>query len=561
MKVHGSPAPGSGLALPATMVLAAVVLTAAGQGSGLPHNDAGAYHRMVDLWIRQGHPVFIGWNEMTLLGHLAWARVACFSGLSHVAARQWLTGLQALLTVLVLFASIRRLRPGLSPAATGVLAAAWLANPITLLSATSFMTGIPATLWLAVTLLAFLHWSENGGPASLTLATLGALAAFSIRQTSIVAVGAIAVASLLPAMPRRKRWSGLLAATAAGALSGALWLYRATIPLATIRPMRAVLVSGPPLHAAAAFGRHAVEAAVLCALLLVPLIVLSSRGSVRGTIRGALLGLPLLAVPFLTGTPAPFWGNILTPTGLAPDLLPPHGALPPAVPSGVLWLLTVIGAFAAGTVLGSIQWRPVLSRPGPLALLLTIAGTLAATAMIAAPFDRYLVPALALFGPLAAAGMPEPPGNTRTGAALVLLAAFLAWGAAGSRFVHERERALWNIAATEVERGTPAIAVDGGFEWNLWHQPVPFHPEEARSSRPVLVWYERYPFTRLHPTVRLWIGPPPPGWTITRRCPIPGGLTVSVLRRIGGGRTPVGLHTKRRPFAPQVPPHDRFGPV
>lgn len=506
-----------------------LVLAAAGAGSGLPHNDAGAYHRMVDLWAAGGRPVFIGWNEMTLLGHLAWGRILAACGLASVGARQWSVALQAALAVLALAALARRLGPGLGRWTALLAASAWLANPISMLSATSFMTEIPATLFTALSLAGFARWSDEDRhpPLALWGAAAAAVAAFSVRQTSALLVPAMLAGSLL--LRGRSRRAGLAAALAAGMGDLLVWAYRSSLPLATIRPMRAMLVQGGAGEAGLQAARHLLEGLALSGLLLAPLAFLVGPRRWRVT---AAAGAALAAAAGILGGAPPLPGNVLTSWGLAPDLLPPHGALTPALPPIASWLLLVAGCLGAAVILSGLDWGGLLRRPGAAAVAVTAGGMLAAAAVLAHPFDRYLIPVLALAGPLAAAGR-HSPGRRRHRLAWACLAALTLWGAWGSRTVHQRQDEIWSVAQQVVAGGIPADRVDGGFEWNLWHQPVPFHPEEARPPAAVLVWYESYPFTRLRPQVRLWVGPPPEGWSVSERHAIRGGVVVSVLRPAG----------------------------
>ncbi len=508
-----------------------LLLAGAGAGSGLPHNDAGAYHRMVDLWCSSGRPVFIGWNEMTLLGHLAWGRLLAALGLVSVAARQWSVALQAVLAVLVLVALARRLGPGSGPAAAVLAGTVWLANPISMLSATSFMTEIPATLWTAVSLGAFALWGEDDGHPSPAAwgAAAAAVAAFSVRQTSALLVPAMLAGSML--VPGRVRRTGLAAAAAAGGGDLLLWGSRSSIPLATVRPMHAMLVGGGPAGAGLHVLRHLLAGLALWGLLLAPLALLVRPRGWRWTAATAAAVAAALAI---LGAVPPLWGNILTAQGLAPDLLPPHAPLAPVVSPACSWVLAAAGSVAAAVLLGGLRWGAILRRPGTLAVAVTAAGTLVAAAILARPFDRYLVPVLALSGPLVAATGGAAAGRVRRFLAWTALAGMALWGAWGSHAVHRRQAAIWSVARAAVAGGVPPARVDGGFEWNLWHQPVPFHPEEARPPGSVLVWYEVYPFTRLRPAVRLWMGPAPEGWEVSERHAILGGLEVSVLRPAAG---------------------------
>ncbi len=484
---------------------------------------------MVNLWVQNGHPVFIGWNEMTLLGHLAWGRLLALMGLTSIAARQWGTAVQAVFTVLLMAWLVRYLRPDLSRLVAALAALSWLANPITLLSATSFMTEVPTTLWVVATLAAFARWEMSDRSGWIVVSAMTAVAAFSVRQTSVVLPVALAAASLF-LTSRRRRIVGLVTELIVISLDGALWLYRSSLPLATIRSTRSLIVDGTATRIALSAGLHTVQALVLCSLLMLPLVLLTPSRSGRRLATGAALGILATALLAIKHSTFPFWGNILTPHGILPDLLPPSGPYPVAIGPVEAWTATILGAVAMGIVVSSGCWRHLTRTVAGRALVLAGGGHLAAMAVAALPFDRYVVPVLALGILIVATAFPSSPSKPAGIVSAAVLGLLVVLSAAAAQHFNHRQQSVWRLA-TEVARqhAIPAERLDGGFEWNMWNQPVPFHPDEAHDSGSVPVWYEAYPFTRMDPEVRLWIGPPPPGWKVSERHAISDGLQISVL--------------------------------
>ena len=535
--------------------MALLVLAVAGLPPGYPVNDSAAYHRMVELWWQNGHPTFIGWNEMTLLGHLAPAVLlrALVSG--SIAALQIAVGLGAALVTAILAALL--VRSGRRPAEAVPLALCWLASPVALVSATSFMTEVPQALWCAAWLAAFAWWCRTGRVVAAVAWAAFAVAAFSVRQTGVVLPIAAVAASFVGSRPRRV--PAVVVALAALAADGALWAFRATLPLATVRPLSHMVGDLAAGGLVGGFAVRLAEALAMLGLFLVPVAVALAARLGRAAVNrtGALLAAAVAVLLGLAGSGFPFWPNTVAVTGLLPDTLPPHGALAPVLPWWLLAGLTVLGVASVAVLASRVLDRRRLREPMVAAATAATVGLLILATLPQSPFDRYLVPVVPLALVAVAAG---PSGGLQRrvwplpaiGALLLVLVA----SAASVRHLHERQRAVWRIAQEQVAAGVPAAAVDGGFEWNLWHQQVPFDPAEVRDAGRVLVWYESYPFTRLQPQRRLWIGLPPAGWQELSRRHIPGGLEVLVVTPVGES-TP-GPETAARLEAVRSEIHDHI---
>jgi len=506
-------------------LLTIALLVVAGTPPGYPVNDAAAYHRMVELWAEHGQPLFIGWNEMTLLGHLLVGVAAHHLGAASITARQLLVGAEAALVsaLLVLFLA-RRGGTGLPCLATALT---WLASPLVVVSATCFMTEIPVTVASVCWLLAFAAWVSSPRAGTACAWVMAAVLAFSIRQTGIVLP--LAAAFTAPVMPDRRRPHVVAFASLVIALDGLLYWYRSTLPLATIRPLSSFWSSTSLLTTAATSLVHCAQASVTIALWLAPLTVLLVWRQ-----RGRAVALPGVAAAgvagilcALGGSTFPFWRNITTHQGLLPDTLPHHGALAPLAPSALWLLLTVLGLVSLAVLFTALLGRDVYKEPITLALAASCLGFLLLAALPTTPWDRYLVPVLPLSVALLGSGRTDrarwrPP-------AVLLLATLCLCSAWCVRQLHRRQLAVWAIAEQVVATGVDPRRVDGGFEWNLWHQEAPFDPAQRRPPAAVLTWYESYPFTRLEPLRRLWIGSPPSGWHQLEQHTIPGGYRVSIL--------------------------------
>lgn len=509
--------------------LALILLT--GSPSGLPVNDAGAYHRMVALWAEAGHPVLIGWNEMTLLGHLAWGLAARTLGLGSVSALQLLTALQATLVCVLL--ALLLSRHGLDQWDAVLTSLVWLAGPVALFSAVGFMTEVPTAFWAMIWLASLAAWIRNPRTHWWVAWVAAAVCAFSVRQTALVLPFATLGAAVAVSARRRSILAGAIVAVAADA---AIWGYRSTLPLASIRPLAAVWSGASPSAASWLAVRHVAEAAVTIGVLLAPLaiaLLLADRGKSL-TLRGVVLAGASALTVLAAGASFPFWGNIVTRAGILPDTLPPHSTLPAALSPLMTWALTLAGLASLATLASSALSRGVIESPAAASAAFATVGFLLTVAVARAPWDRYIVTALPMATAAIVLGARRQTRLWKAPAVAILMVG-AALSVIAVRGYLARQRAIWETARGVVASGVSPQAIDGGFEWNMWHQPVPFHPEEARPPASGATWYEAYPFTRLRPVVRLGIGPPPEGWVVVGERRIPGGLTVVVARRPSGG--------------------------
>lgn len=505
-------------------ILSMLLLIAAGTPPGYPVNDSGAYHRMVALWSESGAPVFIGWNEMTLLGHLAVGVMADSVGAGSIRALQLLVGLAGALIV-ALIAAIPA-RRGLAGASAVLLGLCWIANPVVLVSATGFMTEVPESLWAVLWLVACASWLRRGGAGMAFIWVCAAVLAFSVRQTAVV----LPVAAALAGFAFQKRVSTGLLAGATLAIDGFLWWYRASLPLANVRPISDHWKASDLPELVSRTGAHQVEALVTIGLLLLPLVIcmVVNRGRSAVTRVGAAVAGAAAICLLVTRAVFPFWRNIMAPTGLLTDTLPPHDSLPEFLPVWVGLVATVLGVMALA-VLASIDWRErFMQEPAILLSLLALAAYVTLASAPAQPFDRYLVPALA-FATLAVVSAQEKAALKWKPATILILVVCAGSSAFGVQRLHARQRAVWKVASAVVDAGVSPQKVDAGIEWNMAHQPVPFRPENARFDRPNLSWYEAYPFTELEPTRRLWIGEPPVNWEAVEVHTLPSGHDVLVL--------------------------------
>jgi hypothetical protein len=507
------------------------LLILAGTPSNAPVNDDGAYIRMVSLWAEQGRPVFIGWNEMTLLGHLLPGVLLHLAGATSIASLQLLVGLQTVLITCMLCWFCRQ--RGLSTGAAVMGALAWMVSPLVMISATSFMTEVPAAFWTTCWLVLLAAWLREARPLYAAGWVIAAIGAYSVRQPGIILPFAAATAAL--AVPRHRRPRLLILAAVVLIADGVLMWYRSMLPLATIRPISSLWDSiSPGAHLWSTVGNLA-EALVTVVLVLLPLVVAAVLPLRRRSFNllGTLVAGVIAVLLLVRGSLFPFWGNLMTRGGVLLDTLPLHLTPTPLLPVAGWIVLTMIGVLAVAVLASAVIRAGWPDDPILIPCATAFAGLTAAACLPVSPFDRYLVPALPLAVAMiviAGQGIGEGPASFRLRApAVALLIACALLATLPVRHLHRRQQALWQLAASIEATGIEATDIDGGFEWNMWHQPAPFNPQAARLDQRLLVWYEHYPFTHLDPVRRLWIGEVPTGWRALSVHTIPGGHRVQVL--------------------------------
>lgn len=511
---------GAMAALVALVALAAVITWREG-ALGVARNDDWSYHRALEHWVGTGQLALVDFNEQTLVGQLALARLVAPVSTS-IAARQLLTVVIAVIAVIALYLLVRDLLPRRSAAVAGVCL---VGGPIFGSISTSFMSDVYA---LAASFLCLLCGSRALRAASPRAANgwlvgsmaLGA-AAFSVRQVALAAPVAVLIAWAMlrrptrhersaAAEPGRSPWPpfvvaglGLLLAVAA------VQLFREGLPNQGLRALR------PDLDPVAA-ARTAVESVFTLGFLVVPAALVT--GPIRlarhaweaSRFRTVGVGLVVFGAAGLllaTGTrdrvvlsesyftPAGALGEVATIAGGVEDVLP-----------GPIWLATQAVAIAGALLLTLVlatsiarSWhhRGSGGRPSSTGLLLATYAVLVAGSVLAGslvgrtPFDRYLLPLV----PLGAVALLRSPAASETvgsrswpaRASWVGVATWVLLGLCFTGWSASYDAARWE-AATRLARelGLQPTEVDGGMEWIGYHARTPYRPDLSQRNS---TWY------------------------------------------------------------------------
>ena len=458
----------------------------------VPFADDWAYLRIADTFVRTGHILLVGWNDVALVGELPLVRVAAVFGGGYARYR-----LVTFAAVVVIAWAHLRLQRAVLPAALALAATLLLLVwPGFATSVVTLMTDLPALAIQLVSLVLAVGACNNRRSPRLRMVTAAAVSmwAVTVRQNAVAGVLTVLLLGLLWPHLRKTTIAliPILGASTVGFLS-----WRSSLANAgSVRVSPAVL--GPTVDIA--------TLVLLVGLVTSPLAVQVAmdrrgrRGLAPRTSAVVVLSFvaAVVAMIHVSGREA-FLGNTLNPYGpLASSVL--SGAKPRLFPL-IVWVPMVVVA-AATVVAGCLglgqalrgHWPALLSigrvrtsyswmvqRPEITALLVSSTsslGTLVGSAYLSPPiFDRYALGFVASASPLfiltlrrfglRSVRLPAVVGF----AGLVLLTFAMVWDA------QSFSTARWRLAERFVaEKGDPG-ALDAGFEWVGTHYGGIARPE------------------------------------------------------------------------------------
>jgi hypothetical protein len=391
-------------------------------------------------------------------------------------------------------------------------------SPLYLNLSVTFMTDVPFTALVLVSLSLYVRGANRGALGPIVAAYVVALLALLIRQFALVLPIAFATAQLM-----QHRWTlrrSLLVGTpillfAAVHLGFQRWMVATGRTTGFMVPVEGLLHLD--LRAALFNAGRFLPVIPSLGLLVLPFVALLPPWVARrqGTkprnlyplAATIVLGLALCALWWLKGPKGPpLVGNVLAEFGVGPLTLPDTYLLRrnfPYVPGAeVFWpLMAALGCFAAavltvatGRVAGSVvagvrKWEDRRTL-WPHALLLTFLtayfGSLVLVGLMAPMFDRYfllLVPPLCGILVLGA-GRSVSEGRSRYVVAGALLAGMAALAVASTHDWLAWHRARWEAIAFLTGQGVTPSQMDGGYEF---HGVTTYHP--SMTPRKGLSWW------------------------------------------------------------------------
>ena len=454
----------------------------------IPRNDDWAYSRMALHLAATGELDLIGWNVLSLVGHLLWAQPWLVLFGRSLQVLHVSTAVASGLGLVATFLGARRfLPPGGAMLVVVVVAVA----PAYAVESTSFMTdptAFAAQMGCLAAGIAALDRRGRHRAAWLALSMALGLAGFTIREVAAAApVGVLAGVAAAVGREDRPwgrmaagRWAGVAGLVAAVAIAcAAFYWWRINLPghqvgIGGITPWRAA--------------RQAVRGWCTLALIVSPALLLRRGDAARhggALLAAALVALAAAAVAVrdagIDADAVLLSGNALTRRGSMGSIVL-LGDKPPILPAGV-WTVLVLWACAAGAGLAvRVATSAAITRPvawlrtaEPPAVALAVFGLLAVgivpvySLVGGGLFDRYLwagaVPVA--IGLLRAARPPAADPRRITAWAALSALALLSLAVTVEEYAYAAAR--WSAGRAAVAAGFDPREVDAGFEWSGYH--------------------------------------------------------------------------------------------
>lgn len=472
----------------ATMVGAGYLLVAAAHGAlGAARNDDWVYYRSAFRFAREGSFTPYGSTTMLVGQDVLAAPVIMVFG-PRIVPLQVFTAAMGVVALVLTYVLIRG---ALGVAWSAVAVATVALGPVFGSLSASFMTEVPAYLFVVLTLLAGWYAVRHRFSVPwLALALAAGFAAFTIREYSVAAVVAVVLVAALRARSESVRALGVVVVLALAWLGAvtAVYLWRRSVPGAGA--VAIALVPRTP---------DIVKGFFTLAVFTFPTVLAVSPRRLWSVVRRRPL-VPVLVVGVIALAwvevlrlfqPAPFIGNYLTRYGSYSEVLP--GSTPVVYPP-VVWGALAVLALASGIVMVLVAVLRLLSINGAEARRLVApppGGTTTPTLLLAvfvvgyllvwvvsalylgAPvFDRNLtpvVPATVALTVLAGRhlGVLRRRSVAPVAAGLVVLAVV---GLVTVDASATSDGARWRLAEKVELLGYPAGSIDGGYEWFGLHR-------------------------------------------------------------------------------------------
>ena len=492
----------------AVLVMVILLITATAGAVGIARSDDWSYLLTQFEFAESGQFVMNNWAVTMLIGQTLMASPVVMVFGSNITALQGFVAVLSLGALVTTYWVIRRVLPvGWSWFAVIALVVSPIFGP----SAVSFMTDVPALLFLSVSLLLGIHALCAGGIQwlSLVFAGLVGIVAFSFRDYAIMGFVAVVLVGLVVVRRHRDRWALLGALLASVGLAAILYSWRHSLPNDLRLPGWDV---GFSIQLVA-------RGALTLALLVFPALAavawwrLDLGSGVRKVALWAAAEVAAVIVSIIADFE--FLGNVIHPFGTT------------WLMSGVgirmwpLWFnrfLLVLAATCLALIFVFVVWavsrargastrahavrsfvRADIARAVIVAfpVLLLIAHASATLVLGTWLIDRYFIlvlPFLTAAILVLARGANVVVNRTLLALPVVALAAYGVWGLYVVDFDARFDGARWAISEELVQSGYAPNQIDGGMQWVSFHatdiglgaQDVPMRP--GRNW-----WTERYP--------------------------------------------------------------------
>lgn len=504
------------LSLTAVWLLVELLIHPAGE---FPLNDDWSYTRSLQQWYEMHHYNLLGWTSMPLAAHLVWGMLFCkIFGFSFTVLRYSTLVLGCIGGIGAYFLSREFSENKASCFFTALLL---LLNPIYLNLSNTFMTDVPFTTFLILSILFFVKGLRQEKLTCIIQGIFFIMIATMIRQLGLLAAGAFSLALLIKGGLTKR--SLLVSALATGLPLGVYLLYNHWLGAQHIYPVK--YDEGFRRIQHNLFGRdhstfkyllrQALNIFVYAGFFSFPLIF-RARWSAIWRSRRTPAFLTCIIVMAAIGiyclvhrNNILLMGNIMNPYGIGPvdmrDVTVLRMDHIEPLPAIVWQLICLVGIIGGGVLIWAMihSIRNVQkSDRSSLWFLLCFAIAYCLVMLVGGTYDRYLIPLIPVLSVLMLTGLPEQDEPTpATGKRLGRYAAgffFLigAWfSVAGTTNYLSWNRARWNaLRYLTHEAGIPPTHIDGGFEFNGYYnyndEDVTLVKEQADPTKKSWWWVQ-----------------------------------------------------------------------
>lgn len=438
-----------------------------------------------------------------------------------ITALQVFVALTALLALIAAYLVVRH-QVAVWPATVALLSLAL--GPLFALSAVSFMTDVPALLFLSLSLLAGMR-ALKGSRISwtyLTASALFALVAFTFRDYALVAGLVVLGVAAVRALGQRRNLIAVAGIALAEIITaGALYAWRHSLP-------NDLKLDGWEFEFSLALVSRAL---ITLGLLSIPALAFVSPLKLWAKLRALGLWAPIavFAFPAVVAAVAglEFLGNVIHPYG-GTWLVNGSGVrmwplwvnrllilLGLAALVGLISIALLVGARIAHMIRADGLWTTIKHQGAssdrsiliayPVALL---TAHVAATLILGTWFiDRYFILLLPFWSAsiIVAATLLDVRVRFRPGLiSAAVLALFAVFGLHVADFSASTEGARWRLAEQVAAMGYERDSINGGVEWFSFHQDRPGIPAQVVPTREGRNWWtERYPDQNVCVTVNI----------------------------------------------------------
>jgi hypothetical protein len=482
-----------------------------------PLSDDWCYGRVVHSLVEQGSLRFPKWGAPTLIAQALWGAIFCMPfGFSFTALRMS-TLVLGLVGVLATYYMLREIKAAWVLAVTGSVLIA--TNPLYFVLSNSFMTDVPFYAFAMLSVLFFIRGIKRESTSNLFGATVLACAATLTRQIGVLIPVCFAIAFAFK--------NGLNKKTLFRALLPALVVlivhisYTKLIELLAIgsshafRHKTGMLLSSlvhPSLESFGSFINISIYSALYLGLFLLPLLlikiaagwpVLTRRKKVTIVSISSVVFVLTILFLVLKGRIMPVAGNVLYDIGLGPPLLHDTYILKlPHLPRAPIfvWLAVTFAAITGASlltenvisVISSLLSRRKLCSNSTneqwlIAFFLSFCVFYSMLIGLTRLFDRYLLFLIPMLMAIMSCSTEytEFRINRRIcSVVFCIIAVFVLFTVAGTHDYLAWNKARWKALDYLVEeRQIFPRRIDGGFEFNGWHQ----NPDSP--TKPIREWW------------------------------------------------------------------------